>query len=134
MSTLPQDARRQLLLTPYKSIDDLTSDEDEREMLKSVYTDIEQVDFFVGCLADKDRPEGFAFGIVPYHIFVVMASRRLLSDRFFQEGLTEENYSEIGLTYLMKTTFHDILSRQFPNIKGTIPRNPFSNEWEFELV
>ncbi len=133
-STLPQDARRQLLLTPYKSIDDLTSDEDEREMLKSVYTDIEQVDFFVGCLADKDRPEGFAFGIVPYHIFVVMASRRLLSDRFFQEGLTEENYSEIGLTYLMETTFHDILSRQFPNIKDKIPRNPFSNNWEFELV
>jgi len=128
-----QDARRQLLLTPYKSIDDLTSDKEERKMLKSVYTDIEQVDFLVGCLADKDRPDGFAFGIVPYYIFVVMASRRLLSDRFFQEGLTEENYSKVGVSYLMGATFHDILARQFPNMNDTIPSNPFSNDWEFKL-
>jgi hypothetical protein len=85
----------------------------------------------VGCLADKDRPEGFAFGIVPYYIFVVMASRRLLSDRFMQEGLTVENYSEIGVRYLMETTLHDILARQFPDMK--IPTNPFNNDWEFEL-
>jgi hypothetical protein len=130
---LCQDARRLLLLTPYKSMDDLTSDKEELKLLKSVYTDIEQVDFLVGCLVDKDRPDGFAFGIVPYYIFVVMASRRLLSDRFFQEGLTEENYSEIGVRYLMETNFHDILARQFPNMKNTIPRNPFSNDWEFEL-
>ena len=130
---LCQDARRQLLLTPYKSIDELTSDKEERKMLKSVYTDIEQVDFLVGCLADKDRPDGFAFGIVPYYIFVVMASRRLLSDRFFQEGLTEENYSKIGVSYLMEATFHDILARQFPDMKNKIPINPFSNEWDFEL-
>ena len=60
----------------------------------SIYGDIDQVDFMVSCLVDKERPEGFAFGIVPYHIFVVMASRRLFSDRFFQEGFTAEYYTE----------------------------------------
>lgn len=131
---ISQDARRQLLLQPYKSIDDLTSDREERRLLKSVYSDIEQVDFMVGCLADKDRPEGFAFGIVPYYIFVVMASRRLLSDRFFQEGLTEENYSEFGIQYLTETSFRDILARQFPEMKDDIPSNPFSNDWAFGVV
>lgn len=128
------DARRQLLLPPYKRIDDLTTDEEERQLLKSVYADIEQVDFLVGCLVDQDRPEGFAFGIVPYYIFVVMATRRIVSDRFFQEGLTEENYSESGIQYIMDTTFQDILQRQYPGIKNGIPENPFSNEWAFGTV
>jgi len=125
------DARRQLLLTPYKSINDLTDNEEELDLLKSVYSDVEQVDFMVGCLVDRDRPEGFAFGIVPYYIFVVMASRRLLSDRFFQEGLNEENYSNIGLKYIKDTRFQDILKRQFPDMRNAVPANPFSNKWTF---
>lgn len=121
------DARRQLLLPPLESIDDLTEEDEERQLLKEVYTDIEQVDFLVGCLVDKERPQGFAFGIVPYYIFVVMASRRLLSDRFFQEGLTVENYTGIGIQYIVGTSFRDILMRQFPDISDDIPDNPFSN-------
>ena len=127
-----QDARRQLLLSPYKSINDITSDEEERKLLKSVYADIEKDDFLVGCLANEDRSEGIAFGIVPYYIFVVMASHRLLSDRFLQEGLRVENYTEIGLKYLMDISFCDILKRQFPDIKDEIPTNPFSNDWTFK--
>ena len=98
----------------------------------SIYSDIKQVNFMVGCLVDKERPEGFAFGIIPYHIFVVMASRRLLSDRFFQEGMTAENYSTWGLNYVKTQTFQSILERHFPELDGTkIPANPFSNEWEW---
>lgn len=125
------DARRQLLLEPYTSLSDLTNDSEELELLMSVYSDIEEVDFMVGCLVDKERPEGFAFGIVPYHIFVVMATRRLLSDRFFQEGMTEENYSPWGLNYVQTQTFQSILERHFPELDGKIPANPFSNEWEW---
>lgn len=119
------DARRQLLLPALESIDDLTDDEEERQLLKSVYSDIEQVDFMVGCLADKERPEGFAFGVVPYFIFLVMASRRLLSDRFFQEGLTVENYTGVGFQYVVETNFRDILLRHFPDLDSEIPSNPF---------
>eukprot|EP00568_Trieres_chinensis_P013823 CAMPEP_0183299132 /NCGR_PEP_ID=MMETSP0160_2-20130417/5938_1 /TAXON_ID=2839 ORGANISM="Odontella Sinensis, Strain Grunow 1884" /NCGR_SAMPLE_ID=MMETSP0160_2 /ASSEMBLY_ACC=CAM_ASM_000250 /LENGTH=701 /DNA_ID=CAMNT_0025461311 /DNA_START=72 /DNA_END=2177 /DNA_ORIENTATION=- len=119
------DARRQLLLPPLESIEDLTDDAEERALLKSVYTDIEQVDFMVGCIVDKERPEGFAFGVVPYYIFLVMASRRLLSDRFFQEGLTVDNYTEVGIQYVVGTTFRDILLRHFPDLDDEIPQNPF---------
>ena len=125
------DARRQLLLEPYASLDDLTDNEEELELLKSVYTDIEQVDFMVGCLVDKERPEGFAFGVVPYHIFVVMASRRVFSDRFFQERLTADNYTLWGLNYLATETFQSILVRNFPGLDGVVPNNPFLNDWSW---
>eukprot|EP00956_Cyclotella_meneghiniana_P004728 scaffold5831_cov40-Cyclotella_meneghiniana.AAC.2 len=104
---------------------------EELELLMSVYSYIEEVDFMVGCLVDKERPEGFAFGFVPYHIFVVMATRRLLSDRFFQEGMTEESYSPWGLNYVQTQTFQSILERPFPELDGKRPANPFSNEWEW---
>ena len=125
------DARRQLLLEPYASLDNLTNNEVELDLLKSVYTDIEQVDFMVGCLVDKERPEGFAFGIVPYHIFIVMASLRLFSDRFFMEGMTVENYKPWGLNYLMTESFQSILVRNFPALDGIVPANPFLNDWSW---
>jgi len=125
------DARRQLFLEPYSSLDDLTDDKDEQSLLKSVYDDIEQVDFMVGCLVDKERPEGFAFGVVPFFIFIVMAARRLMSDRFFQEGLNAENYTPWGLNYVNTNNFNTILERHFPDLQGTIPENPFSNDWSF---
>ncbi len=126
------DARRQLLLEPYASLDDLTDNEEDLKILKSIYTDIEQVDFMVGCLADKERPEGFAFGVVPYHIFVVMASRRIFSDRFFMEGLNVENYSPWGLNYVMNESFQSILVRHFPALDGVVPQNPFQNGWNYQ--
>ena len=64
------DARRRLLLESYTSLDDLTDNEDDLELLKSMYTDIEQVDFMVDSLADKDHPKGFAVGILCLAIFL----------------------------------------------------------------
>jgi hypothetical protein len=126
------DARHQLLLEPYVSLDDLTNNKEDLELLKSVCTDIEQVDFMVGYLADKERPEGFAFGIVPYHIFIVVASRRLLSNRFFMEGFTADIYSVWGLNYVATETFQSILLRHFPAMNEIIPNNPFSNNWNYK--
>lgn len=125
------DARRQLLLQPYASLQDLTDNEEDLALLESVYDDIDQVDFMVGCLVDKERPEGFAFGIVPYHIFVVMASARIFSDRFFQEGFTAEYYTEWGLNYVATESFQSILIRQFPELSKVVPENPFLNDWKW---
>ena len=81
---------------------------------------------------NKERPDGFTFGIVTYHIFVIMATRRMLSYRFFHEGLTAENSSTWGLNYVKNQTFQSILERRhFPELVGKIPANPFSNKWEW---
>jgi Animal haem peroxidase len=121
------DARRQLLLKPYTSLGDLTDNPIELQLLESVYTDIEQVDLLVGSLVDKDRPEGFAFGVVPFHIFVVMASRRIFSDRFLQGSFIPEIYTQFGVDYVNNANFRSILVRHFPEYDSIMPKNPFMN-------
>lgn len=121
------DMRRQLLLKPYSSLKDLTSDETELNLLKSVYKDIEQVDLMVGSLVDKDRPYGFAFGIVPFHVFLVMASRRILNDRFFMEDFNANVYTDFGYKYVQSGSLQQVLIRHFPELRDQIPENPFMN-------
>ena len=121
------DMRRQLLLEPYNSIDDLTDDEEERRLLKSVYDDVDQIDLMVGTLVDKERPAGFAFGIVAYHIFVVQASRRILSDRFLMEDFNANVYTQWGYDYVQRETFRTVIARHFPELEPRMPENPFSN-------
>jgi len=50
----------------------------------------------VGLFAER-LPEGFAFSDTAFRIFILMASRRLNSDRFFTTDFTPEVYSEPGL-------------------------------------
>lgn len=119
------DARRQLLLDPYTSFDDFVADEEDKALLRTVYSDVDQVDLVIGCLLDKDGPIGFAFGMVAYHIFLVMASRRILSDRFFQDMFTEEHYTAFGVDYVNKATFREIVLRHFPEHESIVPENPF---------
>ncbi|GAX18717.1 hypothetical protein FisN_26Hh007 [Fistulifera solaris] len=121
------DMRRQLLLKPYKRLEDLTDDETELNLLKSVYQDIDQVDLMVGCLVDKDRPYGFAFGIVPFHVFLVMASRRILNDRFFMEDFNAKVYTDFGYNYVQSGSLKQVMVRHFPELNDQIPDNPFMN-------
>jgi hypothetical protein len=121
------DMRRLLLLKPHKSIDDLTNDKQERAALKSVYTDIEQVELMVGSLVDQDRPAGFAFGIIAFHIFLVFASRRILSDRFYMENFNPDLYTEWGYNHVQTETLRTVLVRHFPDLEDEMPDNPFLN-------
>jgi len=121
------DMRRQLLLEPYESIDDLTSDPEERRLLKTVYSDMDQIDLMVGSLVDQERPEGFAFGIVPFHIFLVVASRRILNDRFLMQDFNADVYTEWGYNFVQKETFRSVLARHFPELEPNMPENPFMN-------
>ena len=53
--------------------------------MRDVYDgDVEQVDLMVGMFAER-RPTGFAFSDTAFRIFILMASRRLNSDRFFSQ-------------------------------------------------
>ena len=42
-------------------------------------------------------PEGFGFSETAFWIFILMASRRLKSDRFFTDDYRPEIYTEFGL-------------------------------------
>ena len=62
---------------------------------------IEDVDMVVGWLAEYTRPHGFAISETQFHIFIINASRRLFSDRFFTSSFRPEIYSHLGYDWVM---------------------------------
>jgi hypothetical protein len=62
---------------------------------------VEDVDVVVGFLAEMTRPHGFAISETQFHIFILNASRRLFSDRFFTSSFRPEFYSHLGLAWIM---------------------------------
>ena len=62
---------------------------------------IEDVDTVVGWLAEYTRPHGFAISETQFHIFIINASRRLFSDRFFTSSFRPEFYSHLGYDWVM---------------------------------
>jgi hypothetical protein len=67
----------------------------------SVVDNIEDVDNVVGMLAEYTRPHGFAISETQFHIFIINASRRLFSDRFFTSSFRPEFYSSLGYDWVM---------------------------------
>lgn len=67
----------------------------------SVVDNIEDVDNIVGWLAEYPRPHGFAISETQFHIFILNASRRLFSDRFFTSSYRPEFYSQLGYDWVM---------------------------------
>ena len=62
---------------------------------------IEDVDTIVGWLAEPVRPHGFAISETQFQVFILNASRRLFSDRFFTSSFTKEFYSKVGVEWVM---------------------------------
>jgi hypothetical protein len=62
---------------------------------------IEDVDTVVGWLAEFTRPHGFAISETQFHVFILNASRRLFSDRFFTSSFRPEFYSTLGHQWVM---------------------------------
>jgi len=67
----------------------------------SVVDNIEDVDNVVGWMAEYTRPHGFAISETQFHIFILNASRRLFSDRFFTSSFRPEFYSNLGYDWVM---------------------------------
>lgn len=88
------------------------------EKLKVIYkNDIEKVDLMVGIGAEFVRPHGYAISETQFQIFILNASRRLFSDRFFTEAFTPEFYTQVGYDYVKNTTMIDILRRNYPQLQ-----------------
>jgi len=61
---------------------------------------IEDVDTAVGYLAEYKRPHGFAISETQFVVFILNASRRLFSDRFFTSCFRPEFYSTLGVNWV----------------------------------
>jgi hypothetical protein len=108
--------RRLLHLPPAKSFEALTHRSDWAEELRRLYDDdIEQVDLMIGLYAER-RPPGFAFSDTAFRIFILMASRRLNSDRFFTTDYRPEVYSREGMRWVRDNTMVTVLRRHYPQL------------------
>lgn len=66
----------------------------------SVVDNIEDVDTAVGYLAEYRRPHGFAISETQFVVFILNASRRLFSDRFFTSCFRPEFYTSLGVDWV----------------------------------
>jgi hypothetical protein len=105
---------------PVQSFDELTDNAAWRDEMRRVYdNDLEKVDLMTGLFAEP-LPEGFGFSDTAFRVFVLMASRRLKSDRFFTDDYRAEVYTEFGLHYLRQTTMLDVLKRHYPDLRPAL--------------
>jgi hypothetical protein len=99
-----------------KRFEDLTDNPQWAEEIRDVYNgDIDSVDLQVGLLAEP-LPPGFGFSDTAFRIFILMASRRLKSDRFFTDDYTPDVYTPEGLEWVERTGMREILLRHHPEL------------------
>lgn len=108
--------RRHLGMRVPKSFAELTSNPDWQRELAAVYKSIEQVDLLVG-LHCETAPPGFGFSDTAFRIFILMASRRLKSDRFFTSDFTPEVYTPAGFAWVRDNNFRSVLERHVPQLR-----------------
>ena len=66
----------------------------------SLVDNIEDVDTVVGWLAEFTRPHGYAISETQFQVFILNASRRLFSDRFFTSSFRPEFYGTLGVQWV----------------------------------
>jgi hypothetical protein len=108
--------RRLLHLKPASSFDTLTDDPAcARQLERTYHGDVEMVDLMVGLFAEP-LPEGFAFSDTAFRVFILMASRRLNSDRFFTRDYTPRVYTRAGIEWIDENDFTSVLIRHHPEL------------------
>lgn len=121
--------RRQLRMKPAKTWLELSGNRPAlAEDLKDIYKgNLEAVDNMVGMFCEP-LPYGFGFSDTAFRIFILMASRRLKSDRFFTEDYTEEFYTKTGLDWIAATGMKEVVLRHHPELAHAFisGRNPFA--------
>jgi hypothetical protein len=119
--------RRLLHKEPVTSFEELTDNPQWAEEIRRVYNnDIEAVDLMVGLFAEP-LPEGFGFSETAFRIFILMASRRLKSDRFFTDDYRPEIYTQEGLDWVRNNGMATVLRRHYPQLNVALEGvdNPF---------
>lgn len=108
--------RRMLHMPAPRSFEELTDDPIWAAQLREVYGDVERVDTMVGMYAETN-PTGFAFSDTAFRVFILMASRRLNSDRFFTDDFTPAVYTKAGMKWIDDNEMIDVLLRHLPGLR-----------------
>jgi hypothetical protein len=109
------------------SFEQMTDDPVLARELREVYGHPDKVDLMVGMYAEKP-PEGFGFSDTAFRVFILMASRRLKSDRYFTADYTPAVYTQPGIDWIENNNMTTVLLRHFPELTPVLQRtkNPFA--------
>jgi hypothetical protein len=111
--------RRLFHLKAPETFEELTDNPEWARELREVYGDVENVDLMVGLYAEP-LPKGFGFSDTAFRVFILMASRRLKSDRFFTSDYNAETYTQTGLDWIDETSMRDVLLRHYPGLEPAL--------------
>lgn len=114
-------------MRPVRSFEELTPNPEWQAELRAVYGDVDAVDLMVGLYAETP-PNGFGFSDTAFRVFILMASRRIKSDRFFTTDYTPRMYTQAGLEWVADNTMRTVLLRHFPQLAPALEgvANPFA--------
>jgi hypothetical protein len=90
--------------------------------LREIYRSIDDVDTMVGLFAETPPP-GFGFSDTAFRIFILMASRRLQSDRFLTVDFRPEIYSPFGMDWVANNGMTSVILRHCPELTAVLPRD-----------
>ncbi|VAW78934.1 Peroxidase [hydrothermal vent metagenome] len=129
--------RKLLHKKPVSKFSEITSNKEWAKQIEELYEgNIDLVDTMVGLLAE-DLPKGFGFSDTAFRVFILMASRRLKSDRFFTKDYTAEVYTQLGLNWIDDHNMSSVIIRHYPELTPAIQNisNVFApwddiNQWQ----
>jgi hypothetical protein len=112
--------RRLMGKPPVRSFEELTDKPVWRAEIEKTYGgDLEKVDLMTGLYAEP-LPPGFGFSETAFRVFVLMASRRLKSDRFFTDDWNKDVYTPFGLDYIRNNSMLSVLRRHYPQLAPSL--------------
>jgi hypothetical protein len=115
------DFRELLNMPRIKSWDKLCANPQWAHELREVYGNIDKVDTMVGMFAETP-PKGFGFSDTTFRIFILTATRRIQSDRFFTVDYTPEVYTPLGLRWVANNGMKTVLMRHYPELSPFLMR------------
>jgi hypothetical protein len=120
--------RKYLRMPRVKSFKALTKNKRWAQEISDLYDgDIDRVDLMVGLFAENP-PKGFGFSDTAFRIFILMASRRLKSDRFFTTDYNAKVYTQVGMDWINTNDMSSVLLRHYPELTPALRgvKNPFA--------
>ena len=97
------------------TFEEMSDDPDIVRTLREVYGHPDKVDLMVGMYAEKP-PKGFGFSDTAFRVFILMAPRRLKSDRFLTNDFNEAVYTKAGMDWINDNNMSTVLQRHFPEL------------------
>jgi hypothetical protein len=111
--------RRMLRMSVPKTFQELTDNAQWQSELEKIYGDVESVDLLTGTLAET-KPPGFAISDTAFRIFIVMAGRRMKSDRFLTDDYGPAVYTPAGIDWVENNGMREVLLRHAPSLGPTV--------------